>query len=528
MHSRTTNRRPARRAAAIASPIAVLTVLAACAAGGSDGTADAEPRPVTARITSDITTFNPALARTGDEYPIDRLLYDTVLRRDGDELVGGLATDWTAESASEYVFTIRHDATCADGTAITADVIADSLAYLAAPETGSPWKSLAFGPGAVTVTAEDTTTVRVSLTEPFSDVPMGLTVAQAGIICPAGLADIDGLAAGTVSGAVSGPYALGDVRPGIGYTFELREDYDVWPVYAEPLTGVPAPVIDVAVAGDESTVANQILSGDLDVAAGLDPATAARFSDQDFGLTEYTSGSSYLVFNERPGRVFADNPEARQAVARAFDREAFNVAFSDGTAPLLLSVVGSDFAFVNEDESLLEEYDPDAAAETLDGVAITFVASNSFGNGGAGAEFIYESLRSAGSAVDFQLVDTAGWATTISTPGSDWDMTIIGDINAIGLINASLNRVVGPALEDGGRSFGGSDNAEAAEVLARALAVTDTDERAAAYQTVQRSMFEQDNFVPLAGVVNTLVTAADVSARIVGGMPDFSSIRIIG
>ncbi|MFT4306814.1 MAG: ABC transporter substrate-binding protein [Microbacterium sp.] len=454
------------------------------------------------------------------------MLYDSVLRLDDDgALVGGLAETWEAESASSYSFVIRDDATCADGTAITADVVAASLAYLADPETGSGFRSLVFGPGTADVTA-DGDTVNITLTEPYSDLERGLTIAQAGIICPAGLADLDGLAAGTVEGAFSGPYTLADAEPGLSYELALRADYDAWPSFAEPLTGTAPSRITYGLATDGSTTANQLLSGDLDFATVFGDTVDRFEGDSAFNITTTISAGVYITFNEQEGSVFAEDQPLRQAVARAIDREAYNTVLSDGRAPLYASVVSPSYECVNTDESLLEPYDPEAATPLLEGVTIRIVQSTAFGDDGAGGEYIQQALTEAGATVELQSTDNATWASTISTPGSAWDMTITGDINAAGVISASLDRVMGPSIADGGRSSGAADNPEGYAALKAGLATVDETERCAYFQVAQETMLERDDVVPLSGILGDNITREGVSIRAFGDYYDPATVRI--
>ena len=105
-------------------------------------------RTLNGEFVSAPTSFDPARATARDDYVADALMFDTLVHNDEDATyVGGLATDWEAKCASEYVFTIRDDATCADGTKITASVVADSLNYLADPSAGNHVAAaLVFGP----------------------------------------------------------------------------------------------------------------------------------------------------------------------------------------------------------------------------------------------------------------------------------------------------------------------------------------------------------------------------------------------
>lgn len=518
---------PHRYLPATAAVLVAALALSACSASSGDTEAGASGGgTLRTLLTTDPSTFDPATATGGDDYVMDRLLYDSLLRRDDDGLVGGLASSWEAESASEYVFTIRDDATCSDGTEITPAVVADSLTYFASPDTASSFRALVFGSGTATITADDATgTVRISLSEPYANLERGLTIAQSGIICPAGLEDLEGLAAGTVEGAFSGPYTLTESQAGIGYTLTLRDDYDAWPEFASPLTGSPASSIELSLATDASTTANQLLSGDLD-AANLTGDTVDRFaSNTDYTQTPTVAAGVYVIFNEQEGSVFAGNAELRKAVAQAIDQEAYNEVFSDGRSELFTSVVSSSYACVNTDTSLLEAHDPAAAASVLGGASIRLVQSTAFGDAGAGGEYIQQALTEAGASVELTSTDNATWATTINTPGSGWDMTIMGDINAVQTISASLERVMGTSIAEGGRSIGAADNVEGAAALAEGLATADPDEQCAAFQTAQETMLERDDVVPLAGLITTMVTGPGVTVRAFGDYLDPATFR---
>ncbi|MCU1403916.1 MAG: hypothetical protein JWQ43_219, partial [Glaciihabitans sp.] len=154
--------------------VASLT-LTACSGGGSSTDDAAKPGSVTT-INTELfyapTAYDPATASGSSDVSVARLGFDTLLRQGETEgFVGGLATDWEAVSASEYNFTIRDDATCADGTVITPQIIADSLTYLTTNEDSAAqtWSSQAFGAGDATFTADDAAgTLNITLSTPYS------------------------------------------------------------------------------------------------------------------------------------------------------------------------------------------------------------------------------------------------------------------------------------------------------------------------------------------------------------------------
>lgn len=504
-----------------------VVVLAASAACGTATAGPAETGTLRTVLNADPSSFDPAMAQGQGTFQAASLLYDTLLRRDeGSTLVGGLASDWHAESASAYTFTIRDDATCADGTPITAPVVAASLSHLADPEVGSTWKNLVFGQGDATITA-DGDTVRIALSEPFTTLPQGLAIPQSGVVCPAGLEDLDALAAGSVPGAFSGPYTVTDAQQGLSYTFDLRDDYDAWPEFSAPLTGTPPERIEIGITTDQSTMANQILAGDLDLGQFADPDAVQRFTAQpDLHQYQVTNATSYVVFNQRPGRVFADRPDLRQGVAKAIDQNAFNAIFSRNTGEVLRSVVPSSFACVNTDRSLLERHDPEGAAKELKDARITMIGNTANRQFSGGADYVYQVLSDAGADVTMNKVDNATFWSTIAEGGADWDLVFLGDLNSVGSISASLDRVMGPAVEDGGRNYSASRNPEGEAALADGLAAEDEQARCEAFGRAQRSLFERDDIVPLAGSPLTYVTGPDVTVSVFDDYVDLATLRV--
>ena len=149
------------RAAAAAAAALLLTgcTTGTTASGGNSGAAGPSTDTIRTALNADPTTFNAAKANAKDDYEVARFLFDTVVRRDADgKFIGGLATDWKS-TATDASLTIRKDATCADGTAITPTIVAKSLNYFADPATKNNFGKLVFGPGQPTITAEAHSTI---------------------------------------------------------------------------------------------------------------------------------------------------------------------------------------------------------------------------------------------------------------------------------------------------------------------------------------------------------------------------------
>lgn len=508
----------------VAAVTAAAFVVAGCSGGANDGAA-ATTDTVNMSLTTDPSSFDPTLARGADDYTMAPLLFDTLLRKDDDgALVGGLASKWEAIDASNYTLQIRDDAKCADGTPITPTVVAASLTRFASPETGSSGRSLAFGAATAAFTADDTAnTVKVALTAGWSDFLTGLALPQSGIVCPAGLADLKGLSAGTLQGAFSGPYTVKSAQPAVKYELALRDDYNAWPTFSKPLEGTPAKNLVFTPISEYSTIATQLLAGSLDI-GGVADENVARFKDNDgFSQQSAANNTTYILFNERPGTAFADRPDLRKAVAQAIDPQAFSDIISDSRGKPILSVGSENIKCVNTDASLVTPLDTDAAAKVLAGVKIRIVGTTFLTEGN---EYVAEALRKAGADVDVKSLDNGAWSALTGKGGTDWDINVQGDNNLMGTLPSSLLRVMGPPSEAGGRNKTGAVNEEGYAALVAGMNAVDAEKQCDAFMKAQASFLERVDAVPLATLPFVTVAAKGFSIRQFGEYMDPATIRI--
>lgn len=515
-----------RATTAVGGALILGLALSACSADTDGQVGDYSTDTINSTIPADPTTFIPARGTALDDFYMARLLFDTVVRRDDDnEFVGGLAETWDV-SATEGTFTIRDDATCADGTEITPTIVADSLNYFADPEIKSSSTSQVFGPGRPTITADDSAgTVHIELAQPWTDLLTGLTLAQTGIMCPAGFADEEAFAAGDVEGAFSGPYVLTKSQHGVNYSLTLRDDYAAWPTFSTPLEGVPAKNLVLTVSSKSTANANELLTGTLDIAP-VDSADVGRFDDDpSFSTVDIISSGMFIVFNERPGSPFADE-DLRRAVAQAIDQAAYNDVVSAGRADLFTSIASPTSACVLETDEYLTPVDVDAARNVLDGLTFRFVGSQNFGPNGAGNIYVQEALLAAGAELVFDNLDNASWATRITKETDTWDFTILGDTNPMGTMASGLTRVSGIATEDGGRNIGGIDNPIAVNGVADAMSADTDDARCAALEEAQKSVLERVDAVPLAALPQIFVARDGFSVSKFSGFIDLATMRI--
>lgn len=502
-----------------------LLILTGCTTGGGDGDAAENTDTIRGWWSTDPTTWDPPNTQAIDDYRAVGLLYDTLVRRDLDgELIPGLAESWE-QNGNSTVLQIAEGNTCADDTDISPTVVAKSLEYLAGPDTDSTHSDATFGDGDVTVKADDNAgTVTIKLEQPNSDLLAGLAAPQAGVICPAGLDDIDGLEAGTAEGAFSGPYVLKKSNSGVSYDFELREDYDNWPEYSKPLEGTPAKHLNFSI-GAVDAVANQLLTGELDVAP-IEYHELTRFENNDsFTRIDVETGEHYIMFNHRDSSPFRDK-DTRRAAAEVIDREAIQEVINPTTQ--LITTIGTDkMQCANTDESLLVQPDMDKASKVLDGVSVKVVGSNTVGQNGAGATYVAEQLRAAGAKVKMSNLDVGTWNITVNEEPEKWDITVMGTVNNLNSISWGLGRNIGPTSEEGGRNVSGAINPEASKAFEAALKSDSESEMCKNYKVAQTTALEAVDFIPIATISRPLISREGFSAVAPAGREDLTTLRIV-
>ncbi len=500
-------------------------LLAGCAGGGPiDATpagGDSGVTTIRTQINAAPDSFLPFAARAGSANYVNALLYSTLVYQDENhELAPGLATGWEAEPTRAEL-TIRDDATCADGTAITPTVVKTSLDAFASQ---SPTAGLVFGPQSPLITADDEAgTVEVALETPWADLLQGLSLQATGVVCPAGFADVEATGRGEVEGAFSGPYVVDKVRPGVEVRLAQREDFIAWPEYAEPLSGRPAQTVVFAINDDPAAISNALLTSELDVA----PVTGkelARFEQDDaFELQMIPRASVFVVFNQREGKVFADEAK-RKAVLQAIDRQQFIDAAGGGVGEIAASFVPPSVECAVTDTKLPAAYDPEAAKSVLDGVSFEMLGTQ--GLGPLGNPFVETALREVGANPTLRVVDNTAWNTEMGTSPDSWDLSIVPLTNVARTMFGGMLQMVGAPTEAGGRNWSGTPKPDVLELVGKAMAAPDTEARCAMYEQAQQLMLGRADFAPLSHAVQVNVLRDGFDMRVTNGNPWTITLRI--
>jgi peptide/nickel transport system substrate-binding protein len=517
------------RGRALALAACVAAGLSACTTGGTaGGAADGGTTTIGTAINAAPTTFTPWMVQNRDDYTVGRLLFNTLVRRGTDNtIVPALATSWETTPTAARL-TLRDDATCADGTPITAGLVKNSLDAMASAEV-SVFREIVFGPGQPTISADDqANTVTIDLAQPWLDLLQGLSLEATGIVCPAGLADPDGLRTGAVEGAFSGPYVLSESTPGVSYTLTLRDGFTAWPQYEPPVEGTPAQTVRVDVVGNDSSRANALLTGGMDI-ADINTEDMTRFDGQE-GYTTHRLPylALYVLFNERPGSVFADEA-ARRAVVQALSRESLNSAASGGLGELAVTFSHAAVPCANTDPSVLIPQDVEAARSVLGGQSrpIKVLGMDVIGPQGAANTYVAEALREAGAQVELNNVDVATWSTTGASEPGAWDLTVFPAINAGGTMYGALSPIVGPPTEDGGANWSGNRNEEILALVDTAMQQPDEQARCGVYQTIQEKLIGAAHVMPLSYSPEQSIARPGFTINEYNNAVDVSTMRIV-
>ncbi len=290
-------------------------------------------------VSSDVTTFDPALAYDAISQEVVHLMFDSLITYDDSgAFVPGLA-DLPVISADglTYTFTIKPDIPFVrHGEVVrtmTADDVVFSINRLLRPDV-TPYPS-PIGPSYLTavtgaqavldgtaqtatgVKALDEHTVQIGLDHPDRGV-LNILASSFGAVVPAELAGMDAAKFGG-DPVGTGPYTLESYTPGVGAKFARNPHY--W------VPDMPkADAIDLRLLVPPDIQVLQARSGDLDIAGDQIPSTdwTSLSTDPAFADRIVATNTLELFYmtldTSGPDSPFAD-PLVRQAVSHAIDKQ---------------------------------------------------------------------------------------------------------------------------------------------------------------------------------------------------------------
>lgn len=459
-----------------AGTAALCASLALAGCGGGSGS-DSPPQgqvvdggTFTLALSADPGNLDPQSSAATALFTVTQFAYDTLVSVDpaGGQIRPQLAQKWSA-AGTTVKLTVRAGVTCADGTPLTAKVVADNLAYVGDPKNKSPFLGT-FLPAGARATADDSTgEVTLTLAAPAPFVLNGL--ASLPIVCPGGLSDRKSLAKAT---AGSGPYKLTEAVPGDHYTYAIREGYTWGPNGASTATaGMPDSVV-VKIVENPSTAANLLLSGELSAAQVTGP-DAQRLEKAGLFATHTAAVLGEQWYNQVKGRPASD-PAVRLALTQALDLNQLRTVLGAGqaTPPTTLTAIEPLACPGGTLASALPAHDPAAAAAALKKIAgrpLTFAYPTTAGSAGtAAAELAVQQWKAAGITVTPKPQSGDSMNQVLFGTG-DWDIAWAQlNVNSPDQIVPFLS---GPGVPDG-TNFSGIHNSEYEASVKQASAMDGT------------------------------------------------------
>jgi peptide/nickel transport system substrate-binding protein len=489
-----------------AATFGVVAIMLACTSSTSSSKPSGQPEAVTFRLISDWTTLDLQKALTVNVWQITSAFYDTLVTYDNaGKLTPYLATSWKTSPGSA-TFTLRTDAVCADGTPVTADVVANSFKRLFADSTKSTIIKGRFGGvGPFGATKDDATHVTITTGGKNTvDLVYAASHPGTGIVCPAGLlpgADFEKNSFG------SGPYTMTSATHGDSVVAALRPSWKWGP---RGVTSATLPkTLTMKVVVNETTAANLLVTGGLDIStvAGSD-VTRLRAEKSLNNFQAASPWAHFIIFNQTPKRLGAD-PLVRQALATAVDRKAWNIAANAGFGEAATGILAPATAcFDPTATKLLASYDLAKAAALLKQAGWVLGSDNKLTKDGqpmklvlaaptsmnSGPDYVAEQWTKLGVSVTLNKKQQVDWVGDLRSGNFDAAPFPIGDANNVPIGNltnfigqpppagTNLARIFDPTFE---QAFVAATNASEAD-------------RCNALGALQRAMVATYDFVPLA------------------------------
>ncbi|MGY1807050.1 ABC transporter substrate-binding protein [Blastococcus sp. SYSU D00669] len=528
MHS--TPATPSRKRGAALAVTALLTAASAAACGGDDGGGgqrqfEAELTTEVAAPTADVdsVTWNlptgeppvldPAQSALENISTVVGNMCEALFRFDRDyQLQPALAESVEQPDDRTYVFTLREGVTFWDGTPMTAQDVVYSVNRVLDPAVASPWAGWAVNFESVTATDDRTVTLTLRNPDPLAEnyfaLPAFTVVSQA-------FAEQAGPAFGTAGTGVmcTGPYEFGSWTPGQG--IELTRNDDWWDQDAQARVGA----VTFTFTTDPAAQIASLRSGETDGQWSIPTSAFEQLGESGELLFGNSLSPFFLVPLDLAGPM--GQPEVRDALQSAVDYQGIADSVYRGVASPLRALV-PPAAYGYAQETYQEAYDAlPEPAQDLDRVAtlveqnpaaaepmtLAYLAASDEESRAATA--IADAANQAGMSVELRPLTPPEFGAVFSSPEAREGIDVFlvtGYLDFPEPLQYYQYFTTGTFY-----NFAGYSNAEYDELIARALATIDDEERAQLVLQAQQVLLDDDGVIPVATVDVSLYHGADLT-----------------
>jgi peptide/nickel transport system substrate-binding protein len=484
------------------------------------------------RLTGDWDVFDPSgevIANAAGGQVLmgtyDRLLE---IQPKGDPLPY-LATAWRFVDSATIVFDLRSDVVCQDGTPLTPTDVGKSFARLFKTANAGT----VFGGGTPIITPDDAAhTIQFKWPQPNIDALFGFGSTYASVICPAGLADPTRL---NDTPAGSGPYVLSSAVHGA--TVKLTKN-PAWKWGPNGLTAKDLPdSLTFSVVSNDTTAANQLITGELDVAGIQGPDVTRLEADTSLQHLAVTAFKLVpLTMNATAGHPTTD-PQVRRAIMTAIDPAAWNQAAYQGRGVTSTSIFAKDAkCYESATADAMPKPSLDTAKQILTDDGYTLGSDGRFAkNGqplsvevlgspaqwGKGTEYIGEELSALGMTVTLDDLERGPYITRLRAGNYDVSMFPQGSGD---IPSSQLQYIAGPLPPTGINFSFYVDPVVDADFDAALNA--DQAHQCQAWSKFQLDLLRNYDYLPLAAPTTDLFTGQKISIVVAQGTGfDTASLR---
>jgi len=471
-----------RRTTAVIAALAGLALALTACGGGSpdspDSTSGTETEPLTIALSRMFAgAWYPPTWNWSTYTPLQEASYSGLIERaPGGEYVPSLATEWSYDSPTAFRMKLREGVKFSDGEVFDATAVKVNLE--AAKDVVGPFTSAIADLTEVEVVNDHEVVIHSSAVIPDLELILSQTLGL--MVSPAAVKDLSLLEQGPVG---AGPYLL-NVEESVAedtYVFEKNPDYfDPGRVKFENLT--------IRVIPDAQAASAAVQSGQVDISwARYQTVEASRAAGVN--ILESLGTTLQLQFVDLAGDEFKalGDTKVRQALNYAIDREAIAENLSPGRVTSQFLNVASDGYLPELDDWY--EYDPDKARELLpeagyaDG--FTFQVLSVPGNDEAALQAVAGYFKDVGVEMELVLKPIAEFVPSASAGEY---ATTFSPSTSLGSAYLDLQPFISP---DGGKNNRQFVDQEMIDALDKAANTIDPQERAQAYQEINKMISER-------------------------------------
>jgi len=329
-----------------------------------------------------------------------------------------VAESWSwSDDGLEITFVLRQDVTFHSGRALTsADVV-----YSYERWTSEEALSQGLFKNVSSVEALDDYTVLFTLIDAAPNALLAILAMNGGLLMDSDVVESNGDLRRTSGG--SGPFMFEEWRSGSEIVLVANPNY--WDEGKPHLAELVFKIVP-----DEVSAVAALRAGEIDWFQFTDPLVATQI-DGVSGLTYSESPSlayQYLAYNFNHPSIPFDDPNVRQAISFAIDREAAVDLAADGLADVTGPIVPAQTEFVLPfSEFPSYSHNPQRAQELLTEAGVTDLSLTLTANSQNAAHVgiapgIAEQVAAVGISVSIEMVETGVWIDRLTT--FDYDLIL--------------------------------------------------------------------------------------------------------